>query len=332
MARFRTLLCLLFASLAAAEEPRRRDPEDVARELLEVYGKQLDIVEYIPALAVACRIRFAELTGEERYLREAEQLIAKQLDRAPPAKSDTQLAGHLVFADLARSANGSHQDRCREIVRTAARSREHFLPSDTAMSDAVFMCGPLLVEGERYDAAIEFLQAMRKLRVRDDGLYLHGHLCDAAWGRGNGFPAVGVAWCLSAMPNDHSAREDLLEAFRSHMAALAKHQASDGMWHQVIDVPGSYAEFSATAMIGFAMQRGVSRGWLKPQEYQPRVDKAWAATCDRIDPGGKLRGVCEGTGTQPSLEAYLNRKAIQGVDPRGGAMALLFATERMAAK
>jgi hypothetical protein len=37
--------------------------------------------------------------------------------------------------------------------------------------------------------------------------------------------------------------------------------------------------------------------------------------------------VCEGTGKQKSLLDYLNRAAILDRDPRGGAMALLFATE-----
>ena len=36
------------------------------------------------------------------------------------------------------------------------------------------------------------------------------------------------------------------------------------MWHEVIDQPGSYAETSATAMIGIAMERGIRRGWLDP--------------------------------------------------------------------
>jgi hypothetical protein len=40
-----------------------------------------------------------------------------------------------------------------------------------------------------------------------------------------------------------------------------------------------------------------------------------------------LIDVCESTGKQASVDAYLNRLAILDRDPRGGAMALLFATE-----
>jgi hypothetical protein len=40
-----------------------------------------------------------------------------------------------------------------------------------------------------------------------------------------------------------------------------------------------------------------------------------------------LIDVCESTNKQNSLDAYLKRAASLDKDPRGGAMALLFATE-----
>jgi hypothetical protein len=39
--------------------------------------------------------------------------------------------------------------------------------------------------------------------------------------------------------------------------------------------------------------------------------------------------VCESTAGLTTLEQYLRRGAILGPDPRGGAMAMLFATELM---
>ena len=67
------------------------------------------------------------------------------------------------------------------------------------------------------------------------------------------------------------------------------------------------------------------------ETYQPAVDRAWQAVCERVRPEGQLLGVCESTGTQATLDAYLMRKLNDGVDQRGGAMALLFATELMSA-
>jgi rhamnogalacturonyl hydrolase YesR len=80
-------------------------------------------------------------------------------------------------------------------------------------------------------------------------------------------------------------------------------------------------------MIATAMSMGVRNGWLDMRTFQPLVENAWRGVVTRIGAGGVLMDVCESTNKQPSLDAYLYRAAILGQDPRGGAMALLFATE-----
>jgi len=95
----------------------------------------------------------------------------------------------------------------------------------------------------------------------------------------------------------------------------------------VIDNPASYRELTATSMIAFAMWRGIRNGWLDRSNYEPRVQRAWYAVRARISEDGGLVDVCTGTGKQKSLRDYFDRTAILGPDPRGGAMALLLATE-----
>jgi rhamnogalacturonyl hydrolase YesR len=168
---------------------------------------------------------------------------------------------------------------------------------------------------------------MQQLDLRADGLYRHTPLTDAAWGRGNAFSAIGLALTLSEFPQDHPAYAKLLRSYRQHMAVLARFQDQDGLWRNVIDYPGAYPEYSATAMIGFSMLRGIREGWLPKKTYQPIVDKAWRAVLTRSGAMGHLVDVCESTTKMKSLEEYLHRAAILGPDPRGGAMALLFATE-----
>lgn len=341
MKRLMIPVFLLATSVFVFAEQPVRPPKQVAEELLQVYGKKLDAVTYIPALAMHGRWRFGELTGDNSHRSLVESVIAPV---RPVPKSQVEFAGRLVYAPVARSDQGAQKERALSAVLEAAdqlfmtgEPRRVKSPSPQEMSDAVFMCGPILCEagalsGEAryFDAAVQYLSEMRKLRQREDGLYRHGHICDAAWGRGNGFPAVGTAWCLSLLPKEHSGRSDMLAAYQQHMAALVKHQTTNGLWRQVIDVPEAYEEFSATAMIGFAMQRGVTSGWLDQKTYQPVIDKAWEAVCRHIEPGGKIIDICEGTGTQKSLDDYLKRKAIRGTDDRGGAMGLLFSIERMA--
>jgi unsaturated rhamnogalacturonyl hydrolase len=350
-------LVLTFGSplgATAREEPEgererlARSPRQVAEQLAAVYGKRLDQVAYIPALPLVAKLRLSEATREPGYAEEVEKIVAPFLrgEKSPVPGSGSEQAGHLIFAELALRSKGKDRERWTLLCRSAADQifgkdgkPLALMPHHNEMSDAVFMAGPILaatgkLTGERnyFDAAATHLASMRKLCLRRDGLYRHSPLCEAAWGRGNGFPALGLALALSDWPDDHPAKKGLVAEFQKHMAALRPHQDSKtGCWHQVIDHPDSYYEYSCTCMIGFAMKRGIRRGWLK-DEYQPCVEKAWRAVKERTGADGKLVNVCAGTGKQKTLRDYLKRPAINGRDDRGGAMGLLFATELLAPK
>ncbi|MBI1348923.1 hypothetical protein GC163_21840 [bacterium] len=337
--------------MSPPDDPTRlmRTPRQVAEQLAAVYGHKFDQVAYIPALPLVAKLSLSDLTGEPKYASEVTQIVAPFLrgERSPVPKSGSEQAGHLIFVALADRAEGADRERWVALCRNAADQIFDangqplpLMPFHNEMSDAVFMSGPILaatgrLTGERkyFDAAVTHLASMRKLCLREDGIYRHSPLCEAAWGRGNGFPALGMALVLSDWPEDHPARPELITEFQRHLAALKGHQdARTGCWHQVIDHPESYDEYSCTCMIGFAMQRGIQRGWLDQAEYQPSVDRAWRAVLERTGADGKLVNVCTGTGKQKTLEDYFQRGAINGRDDRGGAMGLMFASELMAAE
>lgn len=338
----------LKGSVKPETDRRTRTPFQVADQLASVYGNHLEQVAYIPALPLVAKLRLSELTGDMKYAERVNTLVAPFLreETSPVPKSGSEQAGHLVFAELALRAQGKDRERWIRLCRAAADQifgqddrPLPVMPFHNEMSDAVFMAGPILaatgkLTGERkyFDAAVAHFASMRKFCLRPDGLYRHSPLCEAAWGRGNGFPALGLAFALSDWPEDHPARNGVLAEFRKLMAALKTHQdARTGCWHQVIDHPESYDEYSCTCMIGSAMQRGIRRGWLAKEEYWPCVDRAWRAILERTGPDGKLVNVCAGTGKQKTLQDYLNRPAINGRDERGGAMGLIFAVELLAA-
>jgi rhamnogalacturonyl hydrolase YesR len=313
---------------------QRRTPQQLADELADYYGHNFDQPTYLQGMALIGRMRLGQTES-------VAPLMAPYLDgqRDSLAKPNSLvLAGHLAFAELGeRTGDGRAARlarRAADLGFTEGGEMKASMPFHDEMSDSIFMAIPLLAKtgrltGERkyFDMAARHLAFMQTLVLRQDGLYRHSPLTDAAWGRGNAFPALGLALTLSSLPKDHAGHGAILTSFQQHMAALARWQDEEGMWRQVIDHPGAYQELSATAMVATSMLRGIRSGWLDIREYQPRVDKAWRAVLARVGSGGRLMDVCESTNKQKSLTDYLRRAAIAGEDARGGAMVLLFATE-----
>ena len=313
---------------------RGRSPREVAEELAVTYGHDFDQLTYLPGMSLIAQLRLG-------HTADVAKLAAPYVDgsKDPLARATSlTLAGHMVFAELAERTSDPRYiaavRRAADLGFTETGAMKESMPFHDEMSDSVFMAIPILAKtgkftGDRkyFDMAARHLAFMQKLVLRPDGLYRHSPLTDAAWSRGNAFPAMGLALTLSDFPTDHPQFGNVLREFQQHMATLARFQNEEGMWREVVDQPGSYSEFSSTAMIATSMLRGIRRGWLDRAVYQPIVDKAWQAIVVRIGPDGQLVDVCESTNKQPTLKDYLNRAAILGRDPRGGGMALIFATE-----
>jgi unsaturated rhamnogalacturonyl hydrolase len=323
-------------SEARREIERRlnRTPHQLAEELAQYYGHDFDQPTYIQAIALIGQLRLGHQADVERLVL---PFVGGSKDSLAKPTSPT-LAGHLVFAEL---ADRTADERYRRLVRrtadlgfTASGEMKESMPLHDEMSDSVFMACPILAsagrltrESKYFDMAARHFSFMQKLCLRPDGLYRHSPLNEAAWGRGNAFPALGLAWTLSSFPNEHPEFGRMVRAFQDHMAEIARFQDVNGMWREVIDQRGSYPEFSATAMLATAMLWGIRHGWLESATYRPRVDLAWRAILARTGVDGRLMDVCESTGKQKSLKDYLDRRAIADRDARGGAMALLLATE-----
>lgn len=311
-----------------------RGPRQVAESLAGIYGQDFSGLTYIPGMALIGRMRLGQLD-------EVEALAAPYLeeDGGIAINSSLQIAGHLVFAELAERTGKPEYlalaRRAADLGFDAQGRPLEAMPLHGQYSDAFFMATPLLAkvgkltgEARYFDLALRHVEYLHALLLRPDGLYNHWPAAEAAWGRGNAFVALGLALALTDFPPEHPGHARLLEIYRSHMNVLLNYQDVDGMWRNVIDVPGAWAELSATAMIATAMQRGVDQGWL-PDFYRNVVDRAWEGVMLRTDAEYGFVNVCESTPGQASLEDYLNRAALLGRDDRAGGMMLMFATERL---
>jgi rhamnogalacturonyl hydrolase YesR len=247
-----------------------------------------------PTLAgITWALDLAEMTGDERYA----SLLIRVADRYQPG------------------VNGGPPPPSDPDFRT----------EDLCMNGALLGRAFRLTGNVRYlDVLTPFL--LQAPLQQEEGLCWHSRSAPYYWGRGNGFAALGFCEALTYLPPDHPSRQSLLAKHRRHLEALCQRQHASGMYPQVLDVPGSYLEFTATCMIGYAMARGLRLGWLDVA-YRSALARAWQGVTERLDATGGVVDACTNTGVQRNLRAYLDRPAIYGRDDRSGAMALWFAIE-----
>jgi rhamnogalacturonyl hydrolase YesR len=328
-------------------QKRSSDVGSVIDQLLVAYGRSMKNISYIPSLAIMAQYQHRHL-GNEKSLTNADlkKLIEPHL-RQPLPKNGSAVAGHLALytAMKATPLDREFQRDCKKRILDVAnlfftqqsQYRGHaMMPFHSEMSDAVFMGGPILAiadsitrefEDPKYSmATISHLKACALMNQLDNGLYQHSPLDPTAWGRGNGFAALGASICLSLLSPDIEGYEEAQQSFVRQIEALVKHQDTTGSWHQVVDHPESYPEFTSTCMIASAILIGIKTGVLPREDYRQIIVQAKQATIRRIAPNGFINDVCTGTGKQKNLRGYLDREAIQGRNDRAGAMALLFLT------
>lgn len=305
-----------------------RTPREVLTQIAAHYGDRFS-GSYIEALAVIAR-------GEGGLAHRAAELGRSQLAKKPALPDNGgEIAGSLLYASIDEDWAKARVLAVADMAFDASGNPLEAMPTHNEMSDAVFMAGPILAHAGRISGETRYLDAsLRNFRFiaglcrRDDGIYRHSPLDEAAWGRGNGFPALGLSLTLQEFPEDHEGYGEMRTALISHLKALADHQDSDGMWHQIIDHPDSYAELTSTAMIAYAIAVSVEKGWLPGADWSSRLDSAWSAIKMHVSTDGRqFVNVCTGTGKQASLEDYYRREAILGPDGRGAAMVMLLAAK-----
>ena len=198
--------------------------------------------------------------------------------------------------------------------------------------DDMYMITALQLQAWRVTGETKYLErtadsmvAYLKKLQQPNGLFFHAPDIPFYWGRGDGWVAVGMADLLRELPPEHRHHKFVLAAYRKMMAALLSHQAANGMWRQLIDVPSSWEETSSTAMFTYAFVTGVKNGWLAEDTYGPAARKAWIAVVGYLTPEGLLREVCVGTGKKNDIQHYLNRPRVTG-DTHGQAPMLWSAT------
>ena len=316
-----------------------RPPLAIARVLAAKYPQD-PIVSYIPSVAWANTLRLGDATKDNALRQKVVDQTGPWLSGAKPLFGErialTAVAGTFIYAELAQRGEQAARplaiQGADEALKVAVATG--YAQHGAGWTDDMFMMSVILSRSGRmlgrerdWDHLASMLLSYVRRLQREDGVFVHFTEGRIAWGRGNGFAALGLTEALTALPPSHQARTQVLESYRRQMNGMKAMQAPDGMWRQVVDEPGAYREESVTAMTLSAMARGIRLGWLDAKTFRPIVDRAWRALAAHITGDGAVVDICTGTGSQATLRQYLDRAAISGFDDRGGAMALLAAME-----
>lgn len=199
----------------------------------------------------------------------------------------------------------------------------------TMWADDTYMSCPFLVrmgsltgEEKYYDEVCAQLKNFKKyLYIKESGLFSHIYFPldkkanRVSWGRGNGWIYLTLAEVLEHLPTDYAQREDIALMFKDAVSALVPFQDKNGMWHQVLDIPDTYAETSCTAIFAVAISKGIKLGILPKKDYVSVVERAVLGILENsVLPNGDIDGVCRGSGCCYDWQYYAELGTICGDD------------------
>lgn len=328
--------------------PARRELEarsarsylEVARILASVYGYQLDPVNYTQGVGISGRLQLYELSNTgESPAPGIVQLVEPYVSGSTPMFGERAGGANLAGLIWGRELSAATGDpRYADLIVTAADRYQSGVgdgappPCDPDFrTEDMFMAGAMLGRAFEITSKTRYLDLLARFITgggiqQESGLFWHCRPAHFYWGRGNGFAAMGLTETLTYLPENYPGRDTVAAMYRKLLDGLIKIQHPSGMLSQVLDVPGSYQELTATCMLGYSLARGLRRGWLGPS-YQTPLDLAWRGVSQRVDDKGNIVDGCISTGVQTTVDEYLDRPAIFGFDDRSGGMALWFALE-----
>lgn len=211
--------------------------------------------------------------------------------------------------------------RFEEIRLADGTIARHRPQPESLWADDAYMCIPALAQMGRLtgdsawfdEAAKQAVQLARHLFNPAVGLYMHGkHLnqplvAEFRWGRANGWVILAQCELLDVLPESHPARAEILKTYRRHVQALAELQSGAGLWHQMLDKPGSYLESSATAMFVYGIAHGINRGWIDAATYGSVAQAGWLGLAEKVTAQGQVEASCVGTTLASDHVYYYNR-------------------------
>ncbi|MCB1332599.1 MAG: glycoside hydrolase family 88 protein [Roseivivax sp.] len=298
--------------------------------------------------------KYWQLTGNAEAMRIIRAWFADRLAEGTPTKNVNTVAPFLTLAHLYEiEPNPTWRALLEtwaewvmyEMPRTEVGGLQHIvynnvnhqqLWDDTLMMSVLALAKiGLLFDRPEYvdEAKHQFLLHSQYLMDTETGLWFHGWTFDgnhnfarARWARGNSWVTIAIPEFLDLVPMSATdpVRRHLVSVLQRQAASLKRMQDPSGLWHTLLDDPGSYLEASATAGFAYGLIKGARMRLLGP-EYAEPAERAMKGVVQNISADGELLNVSFGTAMGPDLEFY--RKIALTSMPFGQAMGMLCLTE-----
>ena len=292
-------------------------------------------------------------TGNPEYLNLLTEYYDARIASGLPGKNINTMAPILALSCLGEyQKNDTYLDICAEwaewamhgLPRTEEGGFQH-ITSDSVnrqelWDDTLFMTvlalantGRILQKQEYIDEAIyQFLLHIKYLTEKKTGLWYHGFTFDgmhnfagALWGRGNSWAAIAIPVFAGMVDLPPAIHRYLKEALHRLIESFRNLQDPSGMWHTLLDDPGSYLEASASSGIAYAILKSIRENMLE-HGFRETAMKALQPILDCIDAEGIVHQVSYGTAMgKESLDFYRTIPLIPM--PYGQAMTMLFLLE-----
>ena len=190
------------------------------------------------------------------------------------------------------------------ILNKAPRTKEgiiyHFTNIPQIWSDIIYMLPPFLAAAGKFDEAMKQIDGARSfLWNADKKLLSHMWDCEKqtfvrkdCWGVGNGWSAAGMTRVIRALPESmQNEKKKLIGYVQEIIDGCLAHMREDGLFHNIVDNPGSFVETNLAQMLAYSIYRGIEGGWIE-KTYRTKADKMRAAAHAKVNDLGLVQGVC----------------------------------------
>ncbi len=214
----------------------------------------------------------------------------------PEAKEAVRRYAEQIMNEAPRDPNG--------ILCHPAKPEEYIIWIDVAFAVTPFLLfAGLALENDDYieEAYQQTAKMVRTFYIPETGLLIQshnmrgpGHRSQDHWSRGNGWAAYALCELATYLPEGHPRKADAVKLFTDHVAACAKFQNAQGLWHQeMTEHDFSYVETSGSGLMLYALGVGIASGMIGESE-KARFEKGLKGMLTYINEDTDIFHTCMG--------------------------------------